>query len=118
MGEEELRALVDAGGADGVLDPSIASALGGGAAAIELARMLRFEVAGLMETNKAQVMRGGLQVDQFSPASLEAKAAPGLHTCGEALDVDADCGGFNLAWAWKSGLVAGAAAAERALGRN
>ena len=118
LGEEEARALVDAGGADGVLDPAIASALGGGRSAIELARKLRFEVAGLMETNKAQVMRGGLCVDQFSPASLEAKTAPGLHACGEALDVDADCGGFNLAWAWKSGMVAGAAAAGRALGRN
>lgn len=118
LGEEELRALVDAGGADGVLDPAIASALGGGAAAIELAHRLRFEVTGLMETNKAQVMRGGLRVDQFCPTSLEAKAAPGLHACGEALDVDADCGGFNLAWAWKSGMVAGAGAAERALGRN
>ena len=41
---------------------------------------------------------------------MESAQVPGLFACGEALDVDAGCGGFNLSWAWKSGLVAGAAA--------
>jgi predicted flavoprotein YhiN len=38
--------------------------------------------------------------------------APGLHLAGEVLDVDGDCGGFNLQWAWSSGFLAGRAAAR------
>ena len=100
---------------EGVLDPQVVAALGGGRAALGLARALEFRVEGLAETNKAQVMRGGLLTSQFDAATLVATARPGLFACGEALDVDADCGGFNLAWAWKSGMVAGAAAAAYAL---
>lgn len=103
---------------DGVLDPRIASALGAGAAALSRARALDFVVEGLAETNKAQVSRGGLPTSDFNPATLASRTLPGLYACGEALDVDADCGGFNLAWAWKSGMVAGAAAARAALAAN
>jgi RNA polymerase sigma-70 factor (ECF subfamily) len=53
--------------------------------------------------------------DQFDPATLAARELPWLYACGEALDVDADCGGYNLGWAWKSGMVAGEAAARWAL---
>jgi len=38
---------------------------------------------------------------------------PGLYACGEVLDCDGDCGGFNLHWAWCTGIIAGRAAAER-----
>lgn len=72
-------------------------------------------VKGLAEKNKAQVSRGGLPTSDFNPDTLASRSRPGLFACGEALDVDADCGGFNLAWAWKSGMVAGAAAARAAL---
>ena len=58
--------------------------------------------------------RGGLLCSQFRPETLEAREASGLFACGEALNVDGACGGYNLAWAWKSGLVAGRAAAESA----
>ena len=100
--------------ADGLLDPRVAGALGGGDAAIARAQALDFRVEGLAETNKAQVMQGGLLADQFDAATLSARTRPGLFACGEALDVDADCGGLNLAWAWKSGMVAGAGAAAAA----
>ncbi len=100
---------------EGVLDPQVAAALGGGRVSLERARALDYRVEGLAETNKAQVKRGGLLTNQFETATLEAKVRPGLFACGEALDVDADCGGFNLAWAWKSGMVAGSAAAAHAL---
>lgn len=100
---------------DGVLDPRIASALGGKAAALGRARALDFVVEGLAEKNKAQVNRGGLPTSDFNPDTLASRSRPGLYACGEALDVDADCGGFNLAWAWKSGMVAGDAAARAAL---
>lgn len=97
-----------AGGCAGVLDPAIASALGPDA--LERAFDLRLVVRGPAEPERAQVTRGGLITGQFDPATLESRELPGLFACGEALDVDAACGGFNLAWAWKSGLVAGGAA--------
>ena len=46
--------------------------------------------------------------------TLESKKQAGLYVAGELLNVDGDCGGYNLHWAWATGLVAGAAAAKRA----
>ena len=43
----------------------------------------------------------------FNPETLESWYVPGLFACGEVLDVDGDCGGFNLQWAWASGRLAG-----------
>lgn len=103
---ERLARAAD--GLDGLLDPVIAEALGG---SLSLARDLRLVVRGLTESERAQVTRGGLACAQFDPATLEARETPGLFACGEALDVDGACGGLNLAWAWKSGLVAGSGAA-------
>ena len=39
--------------------------------------------------------------------TLESRLAPGVFATGEVLDVDGECGGFNLQWAWSSGCVAG-----------
>ena len=68
----------------------------------------------MAETASAQVTRGGLALEAFDPATLEARDLPGFFAVGEALDMDADCGGFNLAWAWLTGMRAGAAAAAAA----
>lgn len=81
---------------------------------VGLVKALPFVVSGLTETNHAQVTRGGLLTQQFDPASLGSLAHPWFFACGEALDIDADCGGFNLSWAWKSGMVAGKHAAHMA----
>lgn len=81
-----------------------------------LARALKafpLEVRGVGDARQCQVTRGGFAVEAFDPATMEARACPGLHVVGEALDVDAPCGGYNLHWAWASGLLAGAAAAKR-----
>ena len=59
----------------------------------------------------AQVTAGGIAVSDVDPTSLESRIVPGLYFCGEILDVDGDCGGFNLQWAWSSGYVAGLHAA-------
>ena len=110
-GIDEARAmkLVErAGSCAGILDPVIAGELKD---SLEAACNLRFVVSGPAEPQRAQVTRGGLATGQFNPATLEARELPGLFACGEALDIDGACGGFNLAWAWKSGLVAGQAAA-------
>ncbi len=102
---------------DGLLDPVIAQSLTAvtntSTEAVAMAKRLRYSVLGITETERAQVRRGGLRTGQFDPTTLETTAIPGLFACGEALDVDGPCGGYNLAWAWKSGMVAGASAAER-----
>lgn len=85
--------------------------------ALHLAKRLPLVVQGVADTKHAQVMRGGLANDQFDPHTLECEKRPNLFACGEALDVDADCGGYNLAWAWKSGMVAGTEAAKVAQGK-
>ena len=73
---------------------------------------LALEVRGVGEARQCQVHRGGFLVEAFDPRTCAARAVPGLHVVGEALDVDAPCGGYNLHWAWASGMLAGRAAAE------
>ena len=55
----------------------------------------------------AQVTAGGIVTNEFDPTTMESKLVPGLYACGEVLDVDGDCGGYNLQWAWSSGRLAG-----------
>ena len=50
-------------------------------------------------------------LDQVRLETMESRLCPGLHLCGEILDVDGRIGGFNFQWAWASGTVAGRAAA-------
>lgn len=59
----------------------------------------------------AQVTAGGIRTGEFYPETLESRIVPGLYACGEVLDVDGDCGGYNLQWAWASGITAGLSAA-------
>ena len=64
------------------------------------------------DSGGAQVMRGGVKCREFCSETLESKLAPGLHACGELFDVTGPCGGYNLAWAWASGCLAGRSAAK------
>lgn len=75
-----------------------------------------FVVSGTADEQSAQVHRGGIPFDAVDLAALgiNLPSTPQLFVCGEALDMDADCGGFNLAWAWLSGIRAGKAAAHAA----
>jgi len=66
----------------------------------------KFEVVGTNGFNNAQVTAGGVNTLEINPRTLESIIVPNLYFCGEILDVDADCGGFNLQWAWASGVVA------------
>ena len=70
-------------------------------------KALEVELTEPMGMENAQVTAGGVQTDDFDPYTLESKKIPGLFVCGELLDVDGDCGGYNLQWAWSSGCVAG-----------
>ena len=64
-------------------------------------------VIGNMGFDGAQVTAGGIRTDEFDPNTMESKLVPGLYAAGEVLDVDGDCGGYNLQWAWASGHLAG-----------
>ena len=57
--------------------------------------------------DSAQVTAGGIVTGEFEPSTMESRLVPGLYACGEVLDIDGDCGGYNLQWAWSSGRMAG-----------
>lgn len=60
----------------------------------------------------AQVTAGGICTSEFDENTMESRLVPGLYACGEVLDIDGDCGGYNLQWAWSSGRLAGACAGK------
>ena len=68
-----------------------------------------------MGMDNAQVTAGGVLTGDFDPATMESKIVPGLYACGEVLDIDGDCGGYNLQWAWSSGILAGTYAGKEQL---
>ncbi len=79
-------------------------------------RKLRFTCEGIADPRQCQVHRGGFEVGGFDPCSMESKLVDDLYLVGEALDVDAPCGGYNLHWAWASGMLAGWSAVDKLLG--
>ena len=62
---------------------------------------------------KAEVTAGGIATAGLSSQTLEAKAVPGLHAIGEAVDVTGWLGGYNFQWAWASGWAAAEAIKAR-----
>ena len=60
-----------------------------------------------MGMDSAQVTAGGVFTSDFDAKTMQSKLVPGLYACGEVLDIDGDCGGYNLQWAWSSGRLAG-----------
>lgn len=70
-------------------------------------KRVEIPVTGSLGMEGAQVTAGGIKTSEFDPKTLESRLVPGLFACGEVLDVDGDCGGYNLQWAWSSGRLAG-----------
>jgi predicted Rossmann fold flavoprotein len=62
-------------------------------------------VTGNLGFNYAQVTKGGVNANQVNPYTLESLKRKGVYIIGEALDVDGDCGGYNLAFAFESGII-------------
>ena len=84
---------------------------------VEAARLAKGLEAPLTEPlgmDSAQVTAGGIVTAEFNEENMESKLCPGLFACGEVLDVDGDCGGYNLQWAWSSGRLAGINAGKEA----
>ena len=79
----------------------------------EVARAVKAFDVPLTETlgmDSAQVTAGGIETSEFDETTMESRLVRGLYACGEVLDVDGDCGGYNLQWAWSSGRLAGLSA--------
>ena len=68
---------------------------------------MRLPVTGNMGMDAAQVTAGGIATEEFDPRTMQSRLVPGLYAAGEVLDIDGDCGGYNLQWAWSSGHLAG-----------
>lgn len=84
----------------------------------ELARALAafpVPLTGVRGLEYAQVTAGGITCGEFDPDTLRSLLVPGLYAAGEMLDVDGACGGFNLQFAFASGMVAGENAAQASL---
>jgi predicted flavoprotein YhiN len=77
-----------------------------------LCKSLSIRVTATMPFSNAQTTAGGISTEQFDANTLSSKMSPGLYACGEILDIDGDCGGYNLQWAWASGFTAGNSAAQ------
>ncbi len=79
------------------------------------AKAFEVELTEPLGMDAAQVTAGGVLTSEFDPETMESRLVPGLYACGEVLDIDGDCGGFNLQWAWSSGSLAGMCAGKELL---
>lgn len=77
---------------------------------IKLARNIIAFKLSIIDTNsfdKAQVCSGGVSLDDIDLRTMQSKIVKDFYVVGELLDVDGDCGGYNLEWAWLTGMIAG-----------
>lgn len=74
---------------------------------VNILKEWKIEVVGHNDWQQAQTTAGGVSIGDINNKTLESKKESGLYFAGEILDVDGDCGGFNLQWAWSSGYIAG-----------
>lgn len=72
-----------------------------------IVKALELQLTEPMGMDCAQVTAGGVLTADFDPDTMQSRLVPGLYACGEVLDIDGDCGGYNLQWAWSSGRCAG-----------
>lgn len=77
----------------------------------ETLRGYRMRVAGTKGFDMCQVTAGGVECDEVDPETMSSRLLRGLYITGELLNVDGDCGGYNLMFAFASGLIAGESAA-------
>ncbi len=79
---------------------------------VNVLKNFRLPVAGTLGFDYAQVTKGGIKTDEITD-ELESKLVKNLFFAGEVLDVDGDCGGYNLQWAFTSGMAAADAIIKR-----
>ena len=77
---------------------------------VSIAKALKawhFDIDGYVGWERAVITAGGICLDEVLPKTMESRLVPGLYFCGEALDIDADTGGYNLQTAFATGFLAG-----------
>lgn len=74
---------------------------------IKVLHSTRFEVEGLNGYGESQVTCGGISTEEVNSETMESKIVKGLYLIGEVLDVDGDCGGYNIQWAFSSAALCG-----------
>lgn len=74
---------------------------------VQLIKNLEFNIDGLRGYDEAIITKGGIDVKEINPKTMESKIVPGLYFVGEVLDLDSLTGGYNLQLAWSTGYVAG-----------
>jgi len=55
----------------------------------------------------AMITRGGVSLKEINPDTMQSKHIQGLFFCGEVMNLDGPCGGYNLQWSFASGVLAG-----------
>jgi predicted Rossmann fold flavoprotein len=80
---------------------------------IENIKNLRFTIVDTQGFDNCEVCAGGIDTKDINPKTMESKIKKGLYFIGEVLDIDGDCGGYNLHWAWGSALLATQAIKEQ-----
>ena len=73
----------------------------------ETVQCYRVYITGTRGMDYAQVTAGGADCREFHSETMESRIIPGMYAAGEVLNVDGDCGGFNLMFAFASGIIAG-----------
>ncbi len=76
----------------------------------------RFPVSGASSWDSAQVTCGGIRLSEINGDDMSSLKHKGLFAAGEMLNADGKCGGFNLQWAWSTGILAGRSAADYLIG--
>jgi predicted Rossmann fold flavoprotein len=79
---------------------------------LHLLKAVPFSIVRTRPIAEAMVTRGGVDVAQVDPKTMESKICPGLFFAGEILDADGPCGGYNLQMCWSTGVLAGSSAAQ------
>lgn len=74
---------------------------------IKVLHSTRFEVEGLNGYGESQVTCGGISTEEVNSETMESNIVKGLYLVGEVLDVDGDCGGYNIQWAFSSAALCG-----------
>lgn len=90
------------------------SGMGSCEAAEALLKDLRFRIMKTAGFDHCQAASGGVSTLEVDPATMESRLHSGIYFCGEMLDVDGRCGGYNLQFAWSTGHIAGKNAAIHA----
>lgn len=80
---------------------------------VKIIKECPFILKGLESFDKSQVTVGGVDIKEIVQETMEIRKIPGLYVCGEIIDIDGDCGGYNLQWAWTSAYIAAKAISRK-----